>query len=157
MNRRVASIFGVGGLVVLAGLLGSGAASPAGSVAPPTARFVQLPPGWHQYREPPDATALNWHYQPTSNGWAPSMPRGGIAVAVYFPHPRENQRYRPLRLLMPRHPFGFLEGTRDTLEYRIYGRVRGVDVAIFVDIHRTHPTCADLDMAQLIVARIRFS
>jgi hypothetical protein len=157
MNWRIASVFGAAGLVVPAALLGSGAASPAATMAAPTARFVQLPAGWHQFREAPDATALNWRYHPNSNGWAPSMPRGGIAVSVYFPHPGQRQRYRPLRLLMPRHPSGFLEGTRDTLEYRIYGRVRGGDAAIFVDIHRPHPTCADLGLAQRIVARLRFS
>jgi len=85
------------------------------------------------------------------------MPRGGIAISVYFPHPRQRQRYRRLRLVLPRRPETFLEGTRDTPEYRIYGRVRGVDVNILVDIRQLHPTSADLRTAQRVVSSLRFS
>ena len=123
---------------------------------PPVAHFRHLPQGWHQYRETPDATALNWNYRPNSYGWASSMPRGGIAVNVYFPPPHK-PHYQPLRLVLPRRPATLLEGTRETPEYRIFGRVRGVDVNIFVDIRRLHPTCADLGAAQRVVSRIRFS
>src|SRR5436190_1627710 len=66
-------------------------------------------------------------------------------------------RYGPLRLVLPRRPATFLEGTRDTPEYRIFGRARAVDVNIFVDIRRLHPTRADLRAAQRVVSRIRFS
>jgi hypothetical protein len=123
----------------------------------PFASFSHLPPGWHQYRDATDATALSWHYRPNSYGWAPSMPRGGIAVSVYFPHPRQRQHYGPLRLVLPRRPATFLEGARDTPEYRIFGRARAVDVNIFVDIRRLHPTRADLRAAQRVVSRIRLS
>jgi hypothetical protein len=122
----------------------------------PVASFTHLADGWHQYRDGPDATALNWPYRPNSNGWAPSMPRGGAAVSVWFPHPRQKQRYRPLRLVLPRQPATFLEGTRDTPEFRIYGRVDGVDVNIFVDIRRLHPTVADLRSARRVVSSVRF-
>lgn len=85
------------------------------------------------------------------------MPRGAIAVTVYFPHPRGKQRYGSLRLLLPRRPATLLEGTRDTPEYRIFGRVRGVDANIFVDIRRLHPSRAQLRAAQRVVSSIRFS
>jgi hypothetical protein len=123
---------------------------------PPVAHFVHLPQGWHQNRATPDARALNWNYRPNPYGWASSMPRGGIAVNVYFPPPHK-PHYRPLRLVLPRQPATLLEGTRDTPEYRIFGRVRGVDVNIFVDIRRLHPTCGDLRATQRVVSRIRFS
>ena len=123
----------------------------------PLASFSHLPAGWHQYRETTDATALSWHYRPNPYGWAPSLPSGGIAVSVSFPHPRQRQRYRPLRLVLPRRPATFLEGTRDTPEYRIYGRAHAVDVNIVVDIRRLHPIRADLRMAQRVVSSIRFS
>lgn len=122
----------------------------------PVALFAHLPQGWHQYRATPDATALNWNYRPNPYGWASSMPRGGIAVNVHFPQPHK-PHYRPLRLVLPRRPATLLEGTRDTPEYRIFGRVRGVDVDIFVDIRRLHPPCSDLRAAQRVVSRIRFS
>ena len=122
----------------------------------PVAFFVQLPAGWHQYREAPDATALNWQYHPSSDGWAPSMQRDAIAVTVYFPHPRGKQSYRPLRLTLPRRPSTLLEGTRDTPEFRIFGRVRGVDVNIFIDIRRLHPTRRQLRVARRVVSNIRF-
>jgi hypothetical protein len=123
----------------------------------PVASFIHVPAGWHQYREAPDATALSWPYQPNAYGWAPSMPRDGIAVTVYFPHPRGKQSYRPLRLALPRRPSALLEGTRDTPEYRIFGRVRGVDANIFVDIRRLHPTRRQLRVARRVVSNIRFS
>jgi hypothetical protein len=85
------------------------------------------------------------------------MPRDGIAVAVYFPHVQGKQRYRPLRLVLPRRPSTLLEGTHDTPEYRIFGRVRGVDVNIFVDIRRLHPSRRQLRAAQRVVSSIRFS
>ena len=126
-------------------------------VSTPFASFIHLPAGWHQYRDATDATALNWHYRPNSYGWAPSMPGGGIAISVYFPHRRQRQRYRPLRLVLPRRPATLLEGTRDTPEYRLYGRVRGVDVNIFVDIRRLHPISAELRTAQRVISNLRFS
>jgi hypothetical protein len=50
-----------------------------------------------------------------------------------------------------------LDGTHDTPEYRIFGRVRGVDVNIFVDIRRLHPSRRQLRAAQRIVSSVRFS
>ena len=91
----------------------------------PVASFARLQSGWHEYRAMPGTTALSWHYRPSQYGWATSMPRDGIAVTVYFPHVRGRQRYRPLRLVLPRRPSTLLEGTHDTPEYRIFGRVRG--------------------------------
>jgi hypothetical protein len=123
----------------------------------PAASFVDLPHGWHAYRDAQDSTALNWRWRPNSNGWAASMPRGGIAVNVYFPHPQQKQHYGPLRLVLPKRPSTLLEGTRDTPEYRIYGRVHGFDVNIFVDIRRVHPSRADLRSARLVAFKIRFS
>jgi hypothetical protein len=126
-------------------------------ISEPVASFAHLPAGWREYRNMPGSTALNWHYQASPHGWAPSMPRGGIAVSVYFPHPGGKQGYRPLRLVLPRRPATLLEGTRDTPEYRIFGRVHGVDVNIFVDIRRLHPSGRQLRNAQRVVSAIRFS
>jgi hypothetical protein len=127
------------------------------SLLAPAASFAPLPSGWHEYRDMPGATALSWHYRPSQSGWAPSMPRDGIAVAVYFPHVQGKQHYRPLRLVLPRRPSTLLEGTHDTPEYRIFGRVRGVDVNIFVGIRRLHPSRRQLRAAQRVVSSIRFS
>jgi hypothetical protein len=130
-------------------------AAPLAGETAPIARFAHLPVGWHQYPDPPDALALNWRYRPNNFGWAPSMPRGGIAVYVHFlpgkPH------FRPLRLVLPRRPATLLEGTRDTPEYRIYGRVNRSDVIIFVDIRRLHTTHAQLVAARRVVSLVRFS
>lgn len=173
MSRRVSFVLGVSALVVLAllaifliaALAGAGsfaAFGPAGtraSTSRPVARFARLPSGWHQYRDTSvdqDALALSWRYSPNSAGWAPSMPRGGIAVDVLFRH-SGRPHYRPLRLVLPRHPTTLLEGTRDTPEYRIYGRVDGQDLMILVDIRRLHPTKAQLASARLVVSNIRFS
>ena len=123
----------------------------------PVASFVRLPSGWHEYRDMPGTTALSWHYRPSQYGWATSMPRDGIAVTVYFPHVGGKQSYRPLRLVLPRRPSTLLEGTHDTPEYRILGRVRGVDVNIFVDIRRLHPSRRQLRAAQRVVSSVRFS
>jgi hypothetical protein len=126
-------------------------------ISEPIASFAHLPSGWHEYRTMPDSTALNWHYELSPHGWAASMPRDGIAVSVYFAHPRGKQGYRPLRLVLPPRPATLLEGTRDTPEYRIFGRVAGVDVSIFVDIRRLHPSRRQLRDAQVVVSAIRFS
>jgi hypothetical protein len=131
--------------------------SDRGRVNAPVASFVHLPAGWHEYRDTPDAAALNWRYRPNSYGWAPAMPRGGIAVSVYFPYPQGTQRYRPLRLVFPRRPTTLLKGTRDTREYRIFGRVRGFDVNVFVDIRDRHPSRRQLRAAQRVVSNVRFS
>jgi hypothetical protein len=128
-----------------------------GRISAPVASFAHLPPGWREYRNLPGSTALNWDYEADPHGWAASMPRDGIAVSVYFPQPGGKQHYRPLRLVLPRRPATLLEGTRDTPEYRIFGRVRGVDVNIFVDIRRLHPSGRQLRNAQRIVSAIRFS
>jgi proline iminopeptidase len=57
------------------------------------------------------------------------MPKGGIAVSVFFPH--EKPHYPRLRLILPKHPVTVLKGAPDTPEYRIHGRVRGVDVEVW--------------------------
>lgn len=148
-------------LAVVAGTVGPAALASAealGAGNTPLARFDYLPRGWHQYRETsvdPDVLALSWRYHPNSLGWAPSMPRGGIAVDVLFLS--VNAHYRPLRLVLPRRPAGLLKGTRDTPEYRIYGRVRGVDLMISLDIRRLHPSQAQLSAARRVVSHLRFS
>lgn len=82
------------------------------------------------------------------------MPRGGIAVSVIFPTMRG--RFGPLKLVLPRTPAVLLEGTTDTPEYRIEGRVHGRNVMVLVDIRRLHPTRAELREAQAAVSAIRF-
>jgi len=82
------------------------------------------------------------------------MPRGGIAVTVFFPP--QPPRYRPLKLILPKRPAATLEGAPDTPEYRIHGRVEGRDVDVFVDIRQPRPSKAQLSLAQRIVSAIRF-
>lgn len=117
----------------------------------PRVVFSVLPHGWSKQ----DAYALSWRYRPNAMGWAPSMPRDGIAVTVIvLGKPRVG--YPPLRLRMPRRPFGMLEGAADTPEYRIVGSVLGRDVEIRVDIRRVKPTGEQLRKAQRVVSGIRF-
>jgi hypothetical protein len=82
------------------------------------------------------------------------MPRGGIAISVLFP--TQSSRYKPLSLRLPKKPATMLEGTTDTPEYRILGRVAGRDVEVRVDIRERRPSKARLSLAQRIVSAIRF-
>jgi len=82
------------------------------------------------------------------------MPEGGIAVSVFFP--TDKPHYPRLRLVLPSKPFTLLEGTTDTPEYRIHGRVRGVDVEIWTDIRQRHPSLRQLRLAQRVISGIRF-
>lgn len=158
--RRPAAMALRGAAIVIAVLAAAASAPPAraeplASGTAPVARFAHLPVGWHQYPQLPDALALSWRYRPNSHGWGTSMPRGGIAVYVHFLPGRPH--FRPLRLVFPRKPATLLEGTRDTPEYRIFGRVQGADLIIFVDIRRLHPTRVQLAAARRVVSLIRFS
>jgi hypothetical protein len=63
---------------------------------------------------------------------------------------------KPLQLRLPRRPAVMLEGTTDTPEYRIEGRTHGWNVSISIDIRSSHPTTAQLEKAQRVVASIRF-
>lgn len=83
------------------------------------------------------------------------MPRKGIIVQVFFP-PGAKTPYPPLTLVLPQRPAVLLEGTTDTPEYRIHGRVRGRNVEVWVDIRNGHPTRAALRLAQRVVTAIRF-
>lgn len=123
---------------------------------PPAVSFYALPSGWHSYGSN-GAVATSWAYRPgvTSGGWADHMPRGGIAVNVFFPTAKT--RFPPLKLVLPRRPATFLEGTTDTPEYRIEGRVGDTNVFVFVDIRRKQPTALDLRIAQRVVSSIRFA
>ena len=76
-------------------------------------------------------------------------------VQVFLP--TLEARYPPLKLVLPPKPATLLEGTKDTPEYRIHGRVRGWNVDVWVDIRRRHPTKAELRIARRVVAAIRFS
>jgi hypothetical protein len=82
------------------------------------------------------------------------MPKNSIAVGVFFP--KRVPQYPPLKLVLPMRPATTLEGAPDTPEYRIHGRVRGRNVAIWVDIRRPRPTKAQLRAAQRVVSGIRF-
>jgi len=124
------------------------------AATPPIAYFAHLPPGWHQYAQPPGDLALSWRYRSNPHGWASTMPKGGIAVSVFFPH--EKPHYPRLRLILPKHPATVLEGAPDTPEYRIHGRVRGVDVEVWIDIHQRHPTRRQRRLAQRTISAIRF-
>lgn len=122
---------------------------------PPIVSFVHLPAGWHAFASGNGAYALSWTYRPNSSGWAPSMPKNGIAVSVFF-FPGETRRYPPLTLVLPKAPTTTLEGAPDTPEYRIHGRVDGRDVEVWIDIRRPRPTHAQLRFAQRAVSALRF-
>ena len=132
------------------GLAGSSAGAP-----PPHVSFSNLPAGWHAFSGANGAYALSWRYRPNRWGWAPAMPRNGIAVNVFF-LASTTAHYPSLRLVLPKTPTTTLEGAPDTPEFRIHGRVRGRDVEVWVDIRRPHPTKAQLRVAQRVVSAIRF-
>jgi hypothetical protein len=131
--------------------------------APPPliASFAHVPAGWHQFawhqfanNGNRSAYALSWDYHLGSRGWATVMPLNGIAVTVLFPN--DTAHYPRLSLLLPRLPTTTLEGAPDTPEYRIYGRVNGRDVEVWVDIRRPRPTEKLRRLAQRLVAAVRF-
>jgi hypothetical protein len=125
---------------------------------PPIASFAHLPAGWHQFADSGGGGgvyALSWRYHPDNFGWAPSMPRNGIAVNVFFPD--DTPHYPRLRLVMPRAPATTLEGAPDTPEYRIHGQVDGHDVEVWIDIRRPHPTQYQLRIAQRALSALRFT
>lgn len=120
----------------------------------PEVAFTRLPRGWHRYGGLGSAYATSWRYRPNEHGWASAMPRNGIVVNVFFV--ANSPRYPPLRLVVPRKPTTFLEGTSDTAEYRLHGRVEGRNVEVWVDIRRRHPTRDQLRHAQRVVSGLRF-
>jgi hypothetical protein len=123
---------------------------------PPIVSFAQLPHGWRAFQGPQgSAFATSWPYRQDSHGPAGSLPPNGIIVQVFFP-PGAKTPYRPLKLVIPKRPAALLEGTTDTPEYRIHGRVRGRNVEVWVDIRNRHPTKAALRLAQRVVTAIRF-
>jgi hypothetical protein len=122
---------------------------------PPIVSFARLPAGWRRFAGDPGAYALSWRYRPNSSGWAPSMPRDGIAVQVFFPDGKAH--LPPLKLVMPQRRATTLEGAPDTPEYRIRGRVAGRDVEVWVDIRRPRPTAAQLRLAQRVLSALRFT
>jgi hypothetical protein len=155
MARRMLSL---GSLIFVACSLGfaiSAAGVPLG-MTPPTVSFHALPSGWHSYRSE-GAVATSWAYGPgtSSGGWADHMPPGGIAVSVFFPTAKT--RFPLLKLVLPHRPATLLDGTTDTPEYRIEGRVHSTNVFVFVDIRRKQPTVSDLRHAQRVVSSIRFT
>ena len=121
----------------------------------PSAVFAALPAGWRSYQDA-GAVATSWAYAPGKRPGGPAdyMPTGGIIVNVTYPTART--KFKPLRLVLPRRPTTMLEGTKDTLEYRIEGRTHGTNVLIYVDIRNPHPTVPELRIAERVVSAIRF-
>lgn len=140
------------GLVAVTSLMFTGLSA---SAPLPGVSFSVLPPGWHVVDASNGASALSWHYRENPYGWASSMPKNSIVVSVFFP--RKVPQYPPLKLVLPKRPAATLEGAPDTPEYRIHGRVRGRNVAIWIDIRRPNPTKAQLRAAQRVVSGIRFT
>jgi hypothetical protein len=128
---------------------------PAIGTPPPVVSFSYLPAGWHAFSGGNGAYALSWPYRQNRYGWAPSIPKNGIAVNVFFLR-SQTAHYPTLSLVLPRAPATTLKGAPDTPEYRIHGRVRGRDLEVWVDIRRPHPTKAQLRIAQRVVSAIRF-
>jgi hypothetical protein len=143
-------------LLLLGASPGTPAAGGSFGSSPPTVSFAGLPSGWRSVRDD-GAVATSWSYRPgrSTGGWADQMPPGGIAVSVFFP--RVTTLFRPVKLILPSRPATFLEGTTDTPEYRIQGRVLGRNVYVWVDIRRKRPTALDLRIAQKVVSSIRFT
>ncbi len=120
----------------------------------PIVSFARLPAGWRAFAEGAGAYATSWSYRENSFGWAASMPRGGIVVRVFFPSTAARQP--ALRRALPAKPAVLLDGTTDTPEYRLRGRVAGRAVEVWVDIRRPRPTAGELRAAQRVVSSIRF-
>jgi hypothetical protein len=121
----------------------------------PAVSFAPLAARWRTFDEGDGGVyATSWRYRQNSLGWAASMPRGGIVVRVFFPGTAAPRP--PLRLVLPAKPATLLDGTTDTPEYRLQGRVAGRDVEVWVDIRRARPTAADLRAASRAVSSIRF-
>jgi hypothetical protein len=143
------------GLFIVVSLALAGLAGASANAPPPLVSFSHLPAGWRAFSGDNGAYALSWRYRPDRYGWAPSMPKNGIAVNVFFPITK-TAHYPPLRLVLPKAPATNLKAAPDTPEYRIHGRVSGRDVEVWVDIRRLHPTKPQLRVAQRVVAAIRF-
>ena len=139
--------------------LGCTAGFAIASTVPPQTSFERLPSGWSLPRDEVNgAVALSWRYRHSSNGWANSMPKNGIAVSVSFPPGLPaGVKYRPLKLVLPKKPAATLEGAPDTPQYRIHGRIYGHNVEIWVSIRRPTPTRTQLSEAQRVVSAIRFA
>ena len=143
------------GLFIVVSLHLTGPAGASADARPPLVSFSHLPAGWHAFSEANGAYALSWRFRPNRYGWAPTMPKNGIAVNGFF-LPRTSPHYPPLKLELPKAPATTLEGAPDTPEYRIHGRVGGRDVEVWIDIRDPHPTNAQLRVAQRVVSAIRF-
>jgi hypothetical protein len=120
----------------------------------PTVSFAHLPSRWRQYPDNEGGLAMSWPYRPGPAGWGTSIPHNGIVVQVFFV--RDNPLLPRLRLRLPTTTKFTLEGAPDISEYRIFGRVRGQNVEVWVDIRRHTPTARQLRVAQGVVSAVRF-
>jgi hypothetical protein len=120
----------------------------------PIVSFAQLPSGWHAFNGVNGVYATSWNYHPNSSGWAASIPRGGIVVTVFFA--KDTAHLPALKLVVPRHAATMLEGTTDTPEYRLQGRVNGRDVEVWIDIRKPHPNQTQLRIVQRVISALCF-
>lgn len=121
---------------------------------PVAVSFAHVPSRWRQFPGEGGALAASWPYHPGPTGWATAMPRNGLAVNVFFV--AGTPVYPRLRLRLPQTTRFVLKGSADTPEYRIHGRIRGHNVEVWVDIRNSHPSRAQLRVAQRVVSAIRF-
>ena len=121
----------------------------------PAVHVAALPPGWRVYATGTGLIATSWRYRPDSLGPATAMPQGGVIVNVFFP-PGEKKALAPLRLVLPPRPATLLEGTTDTPEYRIHGRVSGRDVEVWVDVRGGRPSRSKRRLIQHVLSSLRF-
>ena len=145
------------------------------------AKFALVPRGWRAFDDDfglltrhgasVESHALSWRYRPDSFGWANAMPRGAMAVTVILvrrsndPHANlcrgaDGLPFAPIRRLplrLPKAPNGWLEGSKDVVEYRVFGRIdRSYSVDLRLAVRTIHPTAAMLRRGQAVVSGIRF-
>lgn len=134
--------------------------------------FVRLPSGWYpvpaeQPHSPSlpgeatdrEATALNWNFQPTGEGWGRGDVFVGdrIAVTAILLCPRPPGAgpppgTLPLPVTVANPPdSGQLEGVPNTTEYRFQPTVSGVDLDVRVAFASPEPTPAMIASAQEVV------
>ena len=170
-------------------------ASRSGPVAVrvPAPSFARLPGSWRQFTDAPglltrrganaSAVALSWAYHPNIHGWAPLMPRDGIAVGVFLirretgsatglnlcrstphlgicrstPHLGAYPLVGRLPLRLPSTTTATLEGAPRIPEYRVFGRVgESYNFEVRVDVNNPHPSAGLRRTAQRVVSSIDF-
>ncbi len=124
-------------------------------LATPPVYFDTVPAGGEYWRSGNGGylTSFPVRVNASFDGWAAAMPHNGIVVTVSFLGAPPGRRR--LALELPARPTGFLEGTKDTVEYRMTGRAAGRLTLVRVDIRNAYPSAALRALAQRILWGLR--